>query len=368
MGHRARWASIAALVLVASAGVPPISCADEVPRFAVDAAWPKPLPNDWILGEIGGLAVDSRDHIWVYQRPRSLTDDERGAALEPPVSKCCRPAPPVLEFDADGNLLQAWGGPGSGYEWPEREHGIFVDAQGNVWIAGNGKTDAHVLKFTRDGRFLQQFGQAGKTSGSNSPTDLNRPALAIVDPSGAELYIADGYGNRRVLVLDARTGAYKRHWGAYGNRPDDADPGKYDPAAPLAQQFRTPVHCVRIAHDGLVYVCDRVNNRLQVFRTDGGFVTEYVLEPATRLAGSVWDVALSEDAAQKYLYVADGTNNEIEVLLRATGKRVGAFGRAGRQAGQFHWVHAIGIDSQGNLYTGEVDTGKRVQKFRRLRD
>jgi hypothetical protein len=361
--RRAAW-----LVLLAASALPVLAHAAGIPRFEVEAQWPKPLPNQWILGEIGGLTVDSRDHIWVYQRPRSLTDDERGAAVDPPTAKCCRPAPPVLEFDAEGNLLHAWGGPGAGYEWPEREHGIFVDAQDNVWLGGNANTDAQVLKFSRDGRFLQQIGRQGRTSGSNSETDLGRPALAIVDPSGTELYIADGYGNRRVLVLDAKTGEYKRHWGAYGNRPDDTDPGKYDPAALRAQQFRTPVHCVRIANDGLVYVCDRVNNRMQVFGKDGRFVTEFVLEPATRFAGSVWDVALSEDAAQKYLYVADGTNNEIHILLRATGERLASFGRAGRQAGQFHWIHAIGIDSQGNVYTGEVDSGKRVQKFRRVRE
>jgi sugar lactone lactonase YvrE len=366
MADRTCRRRIIALAILAVCAAIPLARADPVPRFEVDAAWPRPLPNQWILGEIGGLAVDSRDHIWVYQRPRSLTDEERGAAVEPATSKCCKPAPPVLEFDAEGNLLNAWGGPGEGYEWPEREHGIFVDAQDHVWIAGNGKSDAHVLEFTREGRFLQQFGRSGRTSGSNSKTDFGRPALAIVDPAENELYVADGYGNRRVIVLDAKTGAYKRHWGAYGNAPDDTDLGKYDPLAARAQQFRTPVHCVRIAHDGLVYVCDRVNNRIQVFRKDGTFVTEHVLEPTTRFVGSVWDVALSQDAGQKYLYVADGTNNEIHILLRATGERLAAFGRQGRQAGQFHWVHAIGIDSQGNVYTGEVDTGKRVQKFKRV--
>lgn len=339
-----------------------------VPRFAVDISWPKPLPNQWVLGEIGGIAVDARDHIWVYQRPRSLTDDERGAASDPPSSKCCRPAPPVLEFDAEGNLLSAWGGPGPGFEWPEREHGIFVDANDHVWIAGNAKTDAQVLKFTRDGKFLQQFGRAGRTSGSNSPTDLGRPALAVSDIATGELYIADGYGNRRVLVLDAATGAYKRHWGAYGNRPDDTDLGNYDPAAPRAKQFRATVHCVRIAHDGLVYVCDRLNNRIQVFQRDGSFVREYLLEPKTRHIGSVWDIAFSEDKEQRYMYVADGTNSEIHILLRSTGERLSAFGRSGRQAGQFHWVHGIAADSKGNIYTGEVDSGKRVQKFKRLPD
>jgi len=188
-----------------------------------------------------------------------------------------------------------------------------------------------------------------------------------VDDAAHELYVADGYGNKRIVVFDARTGEYKRHWGAYGAKPDDEDPGKYDPGAPIAKQFRNPVHCVRIARDGLVYVCDRVNDRFQVFRKDGTFVTEYVLEPNTRFAGSVWDIALSEDPEQKYLYIADGTNNEIHILLRESGKELGSFGRQGRYAGEFHWVHAIAIDSRGNLFSGEVDTGKRVQKFTRQR-
>jgi len=342
--------------------------AADAPRFSVDSSWPKPLPNQWTLGDIGGIAVDSRDNVWVYQRPRSLTEDERGAAHDPPTTKCCRPAPPVLAFDTDGNLISAWGGPGAGYEWPEREHGIFVDAQDHVWIAGNANTDAHLLQFTRDGRFGQQIGRAGRISGSNSPTDLGRPAVAIVDTPTGELYVADGYANRRVLVLDAATGAYKRHWGAYGNRPDDTDLGKYDPAAPPATQFRGSVHCVRISNDGLVYVCDRLNNRVQIFQRDGRFVKEYFLEPKTLHLGSVWDIAFSEDVKQRYMYVADGSNNEVHILVRATGERIGAFGRGGRQAGQFHWVHGIAADSKGNVYTGEVDSGKRIQKFRRLPD
>jgi DNA-binding beta-propeller fold protein YncE len=345
------------------------AAAEGTPRLAVDPYWPKPLPNKWILGQIGGVAVDSHDHVWVYQRPRTLTDDERGAALTPPASKCCFPAPPVLEFDQAGNLLQAWGGPGTGYDWPRSEHGIFVDAQDNVWLGGNDKdADHQVLKFTRDGRFLLQIGKAERTEGSNSHTYLGRPAMAVLDEGANELYIADGYKNKRVIVFDAVTGQYKRHWGAYGATPDDADLGPYDPSAPPAKQFRNPVHCVRISHDGLVYVCDRMNDRIQIFHKDGTFVTEFILEPATRFVGSAWDIALSEDPDQNYLYVGDGTNNEIHILLRATGKEVGTFGRQGRYAGEFHWVHAIAIDSQGNVYTGDVDTGKRAQKFRRLRD
>ncbi len=358
------FVGVAALAWV---GIPQVSLAEEVPAFRVDPFWPKPLPNNWIFGEIGGIAVDRHDHVWVLQRPRSLKDDERGAALDPPISKCCLPAPPVLEFDPSGNLLQAWGGPGSGFDWPLREHGIFVDARDHVWIGGNEKDDHQILEFTRDGQFIKQIGETGKSEGSNSKRYLGRPALAIVDESAHELYIADGYGNKRVVVFDAGSGEYKRHWGAYGKLPDDADAGKYDPAALITKQFRNPVHCVRISGDGLVYVCDRVNDRLQVFRKDGAFVTEYVLEPNTRFVGSVWDIALSEDREQKYLYVADGTNNEIHILLRETGKELDSFGRQGRYAGEFHWVHAIAIDSRGNLFSGEVDTGKRVQKFTRQR-
>jgi hypothetical protein len=355
-----------AILLTTTIGIAP---AQEAPRVIVDPFWPKPLPNKWILGQIGGVAVDSHDHVWVYQRPRTLTDDERGADVNPPTSKCCFPAPPVLEFDQDGNFVQGWGGPGTGYDWPRSEHGIFVDSQDNVWLGGNDKdADHQVLKFTRDGRFLLQIGQAGRTEGSNSHRYLGRPAMAVPDESANEIYIADGYKNKRVIVFDATTGQYKRHWGAYGVVPEDADLGPYDPSAPPAKQFRNPVHCVRISHDGLVYVCDRVNDRIQVFHKDGTFVTEFILEPATRFVGSAWDIALSEDADQKYLYVGDGTNNEVHILMRATGKEAGSFGRQGRYAGEFHWVHAIAIDSQGNVYTGDVDTGKRVQKFRRVRD
>ena len=342
--------------------------ADDTPRFAVDPYWPKPLPKNWILGQIGGIAVGPDDHIWVLQRPRTLTDDERGAVVVPPTAKCCAPAPSVLEFDADGNLLQAWGGPGEGYEWPENEHGISIDPDGNVWVAGNGKSDHQVLKFTRDGKFLLQIGRAGQTGDSNSTTLLGRPALPLLDAQAGELYIADGYKNRRVVVFDAATGKYKRHWGAYGKTPDDQDAGPYDPDAPIAKQYRTPVHCVRIARDGLVYVCDRVNNRYQVFQKDGAFVSEIILEPRTRFVGSVWDIGFSEDTAQKYLYVADGTNSEIHILLRKTGETLASFGRSGRQNGQFHWLHTMAVDSKGNIYTGEVDTGKRIQKFKKVKD
>ena len=273
------------------------------------------------------------------------------------------PAPSVVEFDQEGNVLRSWGVPGTGYDFPKREHGIYVDAQDNVWIAGNHDLDHQVLKFTADGKFLLQIGLAGKTGGSNDTRLLGKPAHMEVDAAANELYIADGYGNRRVIVFDATTGAYKRHWGAYGSRPID-EKTAYNPAATPSKQFGSPVHCVRLSRDGLVYVCDRENNRIQVFRKDGTFVKEFFIEKNTLLIGSVWDMILSRDPGQTYMYVADGANNQVYVLLRESGAAVSAFGRNGRMAGQFHWIHNIAIDSGGNIYTAEVDTGKRVQRFR----
>jgi DNA-binding beta-propeller fold protein YncE len=327
------------------------------PRFVVDPFWPKPLPNKWLLGQVAGIAVDAEDHIWIVQRPASLTVDEAGAAQNPPRSDCCIPAPPVMEFDSEGNLLRAWGGPGPGYEWPENEHGIFVDYKGNVWIAGNGGNDHQVLKFTQDGTFLMQIGQAGVTGGSNDTDSLGRPADMEVDPDTNEVYIADGYLNKRVIVFDADTGEYKRHWGAYGEPPSD------DPNAPEGSQFGNPVHCVRITDDDLVYVCDRANNRVQVFEEDGTFVREFEIEPDTLGNGSTWDLDVSPDSRQTFLYNADGENNYVWILRRSSDRILTTFGRNGRYAGQFHWVHNLAVDSKGNIYTAEVDTGKRAQKF-----
>ena len=307
--------------------------------------------------------MDSSDHVWIVQRPRSLSEDEAGAAQEPPISICCNPAPAVLEFDSDGNVVGSWGGPGEGYEWPANEHGIFVDYKDNVWIGGNGPDDHQVLKFSRDGTFLLQIGEAGKTEGSNHTSYLGRPADIYVDAEASEVYIADGYGNRRVIVLDADSGEYRRHWGAYGNEPDDTDPGAYDPDGDSPQQFRTPVHAINVSDDGLVYVADRVNNRIQVFQKSGEFVEEVVIAKRTLGAGAVWDVDFSPDAEQRLLYDADGTNQQVWVLERGGLQLLGGFGRRGRYAGQFHWVHSLAADSQGNIYTGEVNQGRRLQKF-----
>ena len=340
------------------------------PRFQVDTTWPKPLPNNWILGQVSGIATDADDHIWVLQRPNSLTDDERGATLAPPHSKCCAPAPSVLEFDAAGNLLRSWGGKGAGYDWPQNEHGIHVDAKGFVWVTGNGENDGQILKFTRDGKFVLQIGKVGPQTGSADTTRLGQAAGVEVDAVANEVYVADGYANRRVIVFDSETGAYKRHWGAYGKAPVDYEkPNVRRTAPPTAaqlQHFGNPVHCARVARDGLVYVCDRLNNRVQVFRKDGSYVKEFSVEPKTAGNGAVWDIVISRDPQQRFLFMADGRNNQVLTLSRETGEVIGTLGRPGRYAGEFHWVHDLAIDSAGNLYAGEVDTGKRAQKFTRV--
>jgi DNA-binding beta-propeller fold protein YncE len=335
----------------------------EAPRFEVDPLWPKPLPNHWRIGSAIGVSVDSQDHVWIIHRPDSLQEKERYPLANPPASSCCFPAPPVLEFDQTGNLIGHWGGKGEGYEWPVSNHGITVDHKGNVWIGGNGMGDAQVLKFTQAGKFLMQIGRQGKSGGSSDTTNLGRPAKLFIDAATNELYVADGYGNKRVAVFDAETGQYKRHWGAYGNRPEDTNLGLYDPDAPPAQQFRNPVHCAELSRDGFLYVCDRVNDRIQVFRKDGTFVKEVFIAKRTRGDGSVWDIAFSRDPAQKYIYLADGANEKIYIIQRDTLEILTTFGDGGRQPGQFYAVHSIATDSKGNIYTTETYEGKRVQRF-----
>jgi len=342
----------------------------EAPRFEVDPMWPKPMPNGWLLAETIGVGIDARDHVWIVHRSDKLSADEAGAAQNPPTASCCRPAPPVLEFDTDGTLLRSWGGPGQGYDWPISNHGIFVDHKGIVWIGGNGgsnggKGDGQILKFTQDGKFVAQYGSAQQTqqAASNDTTHFGRVAKIFVDPRANEAYVADGYLNKRVAVIDADTGAFKRYWGAYGNKPDDTNMGAYDPDAPLIQQFRSPVHCADLSVDNLVYVCDRPNNRIQVFTREGKFVKEQQIAKRTGGDGSIWDVAFSKDPQQKYLFVADGKNERIYVLVRETLEVLTNFGDGGRQPGQFFAVHSIVTDSKGNIYTTETYEGRRLQKF-----
>jgi DNA-binding beta-propeller fold protein YncE len=391
-----------------------------VPTFEVDPLWPKPLPNHWILGQTIGVAVDARDHVWIVHRgdaslnimtegnnttgptwtvtsnqpwlalpgasrggtgSGTLSFSITGAAPKEPATgtltvtvtgsqplkespaACCSGAPPVLEFDQAGNLVGHWGGPGPGYEWPGANHGITVDYKDNVWIGGNDPRDAQVLKFTRDGKFLLQVGHPGKNAGSNDTENFWRAAKVFVDAKMNEAYVADGYGNRRVAVIDADSGKFKRYWGAYGSKPDDAPMGPFDPDALPARQFRSPVHCAEVSIDGLVYVCDRANNRIQVFQRDGRFVSETFIAQRTRGDGAVWDIAFSRDPEQKFLFVADGRNEKVYIVLRRTMQVLTSFGDGGRQPGQFFGVHSIATDSKGNVYTAETYEGKRLQRF-----
>jgi DNA-binding beta-propeller fold protein YncE len=355
----------------------------QAPRFEVDPMWPKPLPNHWVMGNTIGVSVDASDHVWIIHRAGSLEAKEIYAVTTPPGATCCLPAPPVLEFDQEGNLIGHWGGPGQGYDWPESNHGITVDYKGNVWIGGNGRgpqpkglppvegqappaalfRDNEILKFTQDGKFLMQIGKPGQSKGSNDLENLKGPAKMFVDRKTNELYVADGYGNHRVIVFDADSGKYKRHWGAYGHKPDDTNLGNYNPDAPVAQQFRNPVHCAELSNDNLLYVCDRVNDRIQVFRPDGTFVKEVFIAKRTLGDGSVWDIAFSKDPQQKYIYLADGANEKVYVMLRESLEILTSFGDGGRQPGQFYAVHSIATDSKGNVYTTETYRGQRLQRF-----
>ncbi len=353
---------------------------NQAPRFEVDPMWPKPLPNHWVLGSAIGVWVDSDDHIWIVHRSSAtLAVNER--PLEMQTGECCAGAPPVLEFDQAGNLLRHWGGPGEGYEWPDSNHGIFIDHKGNVWIGGNGGPDSHILKFTKDGKFLMQIGKKGArrkegaaagsnegdvsnfVGGSNDQVSFGRVAKIFVDRQANEAYIADGYLNKRVAVLDADTGKMKRWWGAYGNVPDDTPLPAYDPAAQPTQQFHNPVHCADMSVDRMIYVCDRVGDRLQVFTPEGKFIKEGFFAKNTKNSGSAWDIAFSKDKEQRFIFMADGVNEKVRVIDRQTLREVTTFGDGGRQPGQFYGVHSIAIDSKGNLYTTETYEGKRLQRF-----
>jgi hypothetical protein len=417
------------------------------PSFVLDPAWPKPLPHHWLVGDIGGITVDKHDHIWVYHRPRSLSSTDSGMqgvagndAKGNPISAlgfrrpygqlngCCIPAPSVLEFDKEGNLLQAWGGPGDpgfldtkcrredGCVWPSREHGIYVDQNDFVYVAGNGQArnfhgqfpwapnfgnDSQILKFKPDGTFVYQIGTPGATGPSSNDTNggVNGtpepfwPADMVVDPKTNLMYIADGYGNRRVLIVDATTGKYVGHFGAYGQNPvigengggEDAGEGVGSWPADLKagemkpKFFRSPVHCAKLANDGMLYVCDRSNNRVQVFKAsevgkpcsnpDGaggkcGFVVEVHVAPQTSV-GTSGTVNFSTDPKQTCMYVADLGNDAIYVINRQNLTELSRFGGGGRQAGEFHWPHMVAVDSEGNVYVGEVDGASRAQKFLR---
>lgn len=392
---------VVALVAIAGSGlIAQHGGGAQAPRLEVDPLWPKPFPvaKHWILGSVTGVAVDAQDHIWVvHGGVASLQANEKGPTIEPWASSCCFSAPQVLEFDAAGALVASWDPKDTkGYDWPTTPSGIAVDDRGNVWIgsgaavapppaggrggargdaaaaggrggAGRGAAagppppaDAQVLKFDKTGKFVLQIGKAGKTEGSDSPTGFNRPAAVAVDSAANEVYVGDGFGNHRVAVFDATTGAFKRNWGAYGEKPTDANAGSYDPNGPPSKQFHT-VSCVKLSKDGMVYVCDRQNDRIQVFQKDGKFVKEAFVSKTTTGDGSVWDVAFSPD--QRLLYVADGHDKKVWILDRASLETIGSFGDGGRYPGHFYGVGSVAVDSKGNVYTGETYEGKRVQKF-----
>jgi hypothetical protein len=381
----------------------------QAPRFEVDPMWPKPLPNHWLLGSATGLAVDSRDHVYVIHLTDSFnTRTETGAGSTAgsttPAGECCTSAPNVLEFDPDGNLVSSWGGPGQGYDWPAQNAGIAIDPSGNVWISGIGGTDTRILKFSRDGKFIAQYGKAGQMPApaagaaadtayagvspgrgqfvtgrgrggrggrgaapplpaASTNTEMFGGATGFTfDAGSSEVYVADGSRNRRVAVVDMNTGAIKRHFGAYGAAPDDAAPLAYAPNDPPSKQF-TGVRCVERSTDGMLYVCDSRNNRIQVFLKDGKFVRESRIASNTLANGAVWDIAFSRDPQQRYLYVADGSNMKVHVLERQSLNHLTSFGEGGRYPGQFLAVSGVATDSKGNLYTVEADQGKRLQRF-----
>jgi hypothetical protein len=371
------WAggvSVALVVTIGSAAAQFVKSASaqgsrpQVPRFEPDPLWSQTLPNRWVTGQVGGVAVDSHDNVWVFHREATIPDGEKAASLTPPQAECCIPAPAVLEFAPNGTFLQAWGGPGAGYEWPTTQHGIFVDTKDNVWLSGSAKEDNQILKFTNKGKFLLQIGHSGKNRGSNDTENLGGPAGLFVYPKTNELFVADGYFNHRVIVFDADTGAYKRHWGAYGKKPEDDF--KFPARAQLVQgppppQFNNPVHSVLVSNDDLVYVADRTNNRFQVFRLDGTFLKEvFVAKTTLQAEGTVHHFAMSPDKDQKFLYVMDGSNKAIRVMNRQTLEIVSNIGgHAGHNAREFFHAHSFAADSKGNLFIGEVNNGQRYYKY-----
>ncbi len=368
---------VAAIVLVglAQARLEAVASTQMVraPKFEIDPYWPKPIPNQWVYGTVIGVATDAQDNVYIVHR--GVTGAEAGAEGDSPIAECCRSAPPLLQFDADGNLLRAWGGPqpGAPYVWPASNHGLGIDAQGNVYIGGNGGGDSHVLKFTVDGTYLGTFGEPGNAANSNARNHFGMVADISFDFEANEGFFADGYANKRVAVVDLTTFQIKRFWGAYGNRPVDNPTYRGTRAAGQTppwsadryqeQQFRNPVHCADPSNDGLLYVCDRQNNRVQVFRKNGTYVREAYFAPATLGDGAVWDIGFSPDPEQSFFYIADGKNARIRIVDRQSMQEVSTLGTGGRYAGQFQAVHSLTTDSQGNIYATETYEGRRLHKF-----
>jgi len=338
------------------------------PEFKVDPAWPT-IPNNWVLGEVTSISVDTKDHIWVLHVPQSVPEAQRANA-----------APPVLEFDAAGRLLASWGGPAgsdAGFEWPEREHGIFVDANNFVWIGGRagwprpsatGGSDDMILKFTTSGKFVMQIGHRARSKGNTDTENVHQPTDVFVDTSANEVYVADGYGNKRVIVFDSETGRFKRMWGAFGSMP----PPGLAANLPVPQPQTTPEgppdfglpHAVKVSRDGIVYLADRINNRIQMFTTAGKFLRQVrVGNEGSTVVPVPAGFAFSPDKKQQFLYVVDSGPMRVVVFDRQTMTQIGAIGMQSKKPGDFDIVHHMAADSKGNLYTAEIVRNNRAQRF-----
>ena len=322
---------------------------DVIPTFRVDPDWPQ-VPEQYKLGDVSSVAIDAEGNAWLLHRPRTLPPEDAQMA-----------APAVIGFDSEGKFLRAWGGDGEGYEWPQREHGLHIDYQGHVWLGGNNCParnlpglepvfDDQLLKFTLDGEFVMQIGRANMSRGNADTENLHEPADAFVHPPTNEIFVADGYGNHRVAVYDADSGEFKRMWGAFSNAPVDKDDCPNVPVdvhpGPGPQQFSI-VHAIRVSNDGMVYVADRENRRVQVFTLAGEFVDQIVWhdEPFAR------NLALSPDPEQQFLYVGGG--NGIKVLDRRTLDVLTTI----EGDGVIGPGHQIRTDSEGNLYIAATGSG-----------
>ena len=339
----------------------------QAPKYEVDPAWPQPLPNDWFIGQTIGVWVDNQDHVWIIHRNDS--PDAVEAAADAGTARCCKKAPPVIEFDAAGKIVNAWGGPSptKEYDWPASNHGIYADTEGFVWIGGNGGTDGMVLKFDRKGKFIKQFGKAGVKADSNATDHFFQVAKIFVDEKNNELYVADGYGNQRVAVFDADTGKFKRMWAAFGKTPAAAAEAAKEYQAKESTGDGPPqfglVHAVKVSNDGIVYVADRQNNRIQVFTPEGKYIRQFKVQsdgPPTPVPAGF---AFSPDPKQQFLYVVDSGPMRIVIFDRATLTQIGSIGMRGSKPGDFDIVHHMAVDSKGNLYTAEIVTNRRAQKF-----
>jgi DNA-binding beta-propeller fold protein YncE len=333
--------------------------------YGVDTGWPQALPNKWLLGDVSGVSVDRHDHIWVLNRPGSLRPTETQAGNNPPTAKCCVAPPPVLEFDTAGKLLRSWGG-AQIEGWFDSEHGIFVDDEDHVWILGAGGHDGQLIKFTAEGKPLLRIGRKGDYVAPDDPTMLGAPTDIYVDTKRREVFVSDGYRNHRVIVFDAQTGAFKRQWTAFGKPVDPAyATARENPA--YSQQGHDPahfttVHCVTMIGDEL-HVCDRANDRIQVFTPAGAYLREIHFNRGMAGAiGATWDAAPVPGHPDEIMAL-DGSNSEFAVLDRRSGAVLASYQAKGRYAGQMHWPHQIAIDRQGRVYVAEVGGSFRVQRF-----